>query len=665
MAKKSVTKNYIYNLMYQILVMIIPLITTPYLSRVLGAKNIGIYSYTLSITTYFILFGSLGVAMYGQREIAYLQDNPKKRSITFYEILLMRFITLGISLILFYFSFCNYGQYNIYYKILILEIVANAIDISWYFQGLEEFKKTVVRNTIVKIISVICIFTLVKSSSDLNKYFIIYVLSTFLGNLTLWFYIPKYTEKISIKELKIFKHIKPTLMLFIPQIAIQLYTVLDKTMIGSLVSDKSEVGYYEQAQKIVKLLMTMATSLGTVMMPRIAHTYASGDKKKLKEYMDKSFGFILMLAFPLMFGLISISTHFVPIFYGPGYDKVSIIINVISPIIVIIGLSNVIGTQYLLPTKQQNKFTISVTTGAIVNLILNFILIRMYKSVGASIATVIAECAVTGVQLYLVRKEIKIFDIFKIAFKYIIASIVMFICSMFIGNAINNDLLSIAIQGITSVLVYFILLLLMRDKILFLILNKIFKKKKVNSVDTNIDMEIPVLDKDMVLNEFSNNELLSSLNDNYIEEDNVINNNTNIYMDDISKLIREDNSVIKDIDFNLVDEDMLDIILDETKIYNFRFNNNYFLRGNKYPKILSNSYKFMRYVIDMDINNIAYIDIYNVDSYNLKKIIDYTFRKIYFLQRDGNDITLDINGIFKGSDIINNDYFKDCLRYIR
>ena len=175
MSKKTVAKNYAFNLGYQILAMLIPLITTPYLSRVLGAENIGIYSYTISITTYFILFGSLGVALYGQREIAYVQDNIKKRSKTFFEIFLMKCITLTISLLLFYFNFCIDGQYNIYYRILILEIIANAIDISWYFQGLEEFKKTVIRNAMIKLISVACIFIFIKSSSDLNLYFIIYV----------------------------------------------------------------------------------------------------------------------------------------------------------------------------------------------------------------------------------------------------------------------------------------------------------------------------------------------------------------------------------------------------------------------------------------------------------------------------------------------------------
>lgn len=481
MNKKSIAKNYIYNVSYQILAIILPLITTPYLSRVLGAEKIGIYSYTLSITTYFILFGSLGVAMYGQREIAYVQNNLAKRSKIFFEIFFMRCITLSISLFVFYLTFCVNGQYSLYYKILVLEIIANMIDISWYFQGLEEFKKTVTRNIIVKIISVACIFLLVREQSDLDKYFIIYVLSTFLGNGSLWFYLPKFVTRVKMKELEVAKHIKSTIVLFIPQIAIQIYTVLDKTMIGVIISDKTEVGYYEQAQKVIKLLLTLATSLGTVMIPRISATYSNGNINKVKEYMNKSFMFIMMLACPLMFGLMSIATKFVPVFFGAGYDKVVPLLCIISPIIIFIGLSNVIGMQYLLPTKQQNKFTLSVIIGALVNFILNFILIKHYKAIGASIATVMAEFAVTTVQFILVRKEIKFTDTLRLSYKYIYASMVMFICSIIVGDFIINNLLSIIVQVIVSVSVYFFVLILVKDKLILEAIYKINSKiKKVN-----------------------------------------------------------------------------------------------------------------------------------------------------------------------------------------
>ena len=476
MSKNNISKNYIFNLAYQILSIIIPLITTPYLSRVLGSENIGIHSYTLSITTYFILFGSLGISLYGQREIAYIQDELKKRSIAFFEILFMKTITLSISLILFYFTFCLNGEYHIYYLILILEIIANIVDINWYFQGLEEFKKTVTRNIIVRMVSVICIFIFIKNTSDLKLYFLIYALSTCLGNLSLWFYLPKYTVKCKLKELNIKRHLKPAIMLFIPQVATQVYTVLDKTMIGTIIIDKKEVGYYEQAQKIIKLLMILATSLGTVMMPRIASIYAKGNSKKISEYMNQSFTFILLLAFPIMFGLISISSHFVPVFYGEGYEKVVPLLCIMSPIIVLIGLSNVTGTQYLLPTKQQNKYTLSVVIGAIVNFILNFILIRYYKSIGAAIATVVAELVVTSIQFYLIRKKISLIEVLKISNKYIIASFIMFIISLISGYLISNNFLAVIIQIFVSIIIYFSMLLLLKDKFLIKVINTIKKK---------------------------------------------------------------------------------------------------------------------------------------------------------------------------------------------
>lgn len=476
--KKSLTKNYIYNLIYQIMLLILPLITAPYISRVLGAENIGIYSYTLSISAYFILFGSLGIALYGQREIAYKQKDKEKYSITFWEIFFLRILTMTIALILYYFIFAKGEQYQTYYKVLILEIIGNCIDISWFFQGLEEFKKTVTRNMIVKLISVVCIFLLVKTPNDLYIYFWIYVLSILIGNISLWLYVPKYVSKVKLKNLHFLKHLKPTISLFIPQIAIQVYTLLDKTMVGAIISDKSEVGYYDQGQKIIKILLAVITSLGTVMLPRIANTYSRGEKEEITRYMKKSFNMVFLLAFPMIFGIIAVSKAFVPIFFGPGYEKVVILINVISPIILLIGLSNVTGTQYLLPTKRQKEFTTSVICGAVVNFILNSCLIWKYGAIGASIGTVIAELTVTIVQLYFVRNDFNIKKIAGLSKNYIIASIVMFIVCLFIGRTINDNLMSIVAQVIIGGLIYGMCLLILKDEFIKEILNKIETKIK-------------------------------------------------------------------------------------------------------------------------------------------------------------------------------------------
>jgi O-antigen/teichoic acid export membrane protein len=474
---QSVKKNYLYNLTYQMLTLILPLVTTPYVSRVLGAQNLGIYSYTLSISAFFILFGSLGIAMYGQREIAFVRDSREKRSSTFWEIVTLRAITMLFSIVIFYIAFVNgNNDYRMYYRILLLEMIGNVADISWFFQGLEDFRKTVTRNMAVKLASVTCIFLFVRSGDDLPVYFLIYVFSILLGNLSLWLYLPKLIYGPRRGKLHVFRHFKPTLALFIPQIAVQVYTILDRTMIGAIIADKSEVGYYDQAQKIVKMLLTVVTSIGTVLMPRIAHTYASGDMEKVHGYMRKSFRAVFFLAFPLIFGIISVSDAFVPAFFGAGYDKVRILMPVISPIMFLIGMSNVTGTQYLLPTMRQKEYTISVLAGSGVNFCMNALLIPHFGALGASIGTVIAETAVTGVQIFFTRCDFQWPQIIRSMGTYLLASLVMFAGCLAFRHFIPAGWSSVIGQVVVSALLYGGILMLMKDPCVYMFLNAVKKR---------------------------------------------------------------------------------------------------------------------------------------------------------------------------------------------
>lgn len=494
-AKKSITKNYIYNMVYQVLTLILPLVTTPYLSRVLGAEGIGIYGYTYSIVTYFILFGSLGVALYGQREIAYAQENIEARKKVFIEVNIFRFITIAIATVFYYFFFIRGESYQIYYQILLLELIAAAFDISWFFQGMEEFKRTVTRNVLVRICSVTLVFILVKNPEDLAKFTLIYSLADLIGNVSLWFYLPKYLRGVKVKNINALKHLPQIVLLFIPQIANQIYKILDTTMIGSLVENKAETGYYEQGQKVIRLLLTIVTSLGIVMVPRMASTFASGDKKKINEYMRISFKFVFFLAFPIMFGIISISESFVPLFFGKGYDKVVILINIISPILILMGVANVVGTQFLLPTKRQKEYTISVTIGVIVNFFLNYILIINFESIGASIATVLSQLVVDIIQLWYIRKEFDIKQLFNLSWKYLVSGLVMFALCMgakiildtnMISEIINNiamnfvehkeqfvNIITIGAQVVIGVISYFVMLIILKDDYVFKFFDKI------------------------------------------------------------------------------------------------------------------------------------------------------------------------------------------------
>ena len=506
MAKKSITRNYIYNMIYQVLILVLPLVTTPYLSRVLGAEGIGIYGYTYAVVTYFILFGSLGVAMYGQREIAYAQENIEARKKTFIEIVLFRFVTIAIATVFYYFFFIKGAEYQIYYQILLLELIAAAFDISWFFQGMEEFKRTVTRNVLVRICSVSLVFILVKTKEDLAKFTLIYSLADLIGNLSLWLYVPKYVKGVKVKTINAFRHLPQIILLFIPQIANQIYKILDTTMIGALVADKAETGYYEQGQKVIRLLLTVVTSLGVVMVPRMASTFMSGDNEKIKDYLKMSFRFVFFLAFPIMFGITSIAASFVPVFFGEGYDKVVILISIISPILLLMGMANVLGTQYLLPTKRQKEYTISVVIGLIVNFILNYILIKQYASIGASIATVISELVVVVIQYQYIKKDINFKTLLNLAWKYLVAGLTMFaVCFgvrlLLNANVINTALLDFAdniqmsrtyfinttaiiCQMAAGALTYFVVLVLLKDDYIFKFIDKIkarLLKKQANN----------------------------------------------------------------------------------------------------------------------------------------------------------------------------------------
>lgn len=480
MKRNSITKNYIYNVIYQIIIIILPIITTPYISRTLGAEGVGTYGYVISIVTYFTLIGTLGLTNYGKREIAYVQDNKEKRDRIFSELFLFRIISTMITVGIYIVSLCIHNEYSIYYRILIFEILAMMFDISWFFQGIEEFKKVVIRNTIVKIVSIILIFILIKEPSDLWIYFCIYAISNFVGNATLWIKIRKYIclRKVKLSDLK--KHIKPTISLFIPQIATSIYTVLDKTMLGALTDNVAEVGFYEQSQKIVKIALTLVTTMGAVMIPRIAYTYSIGDKEKISSYMRKTFNFVWMLAFPIMFGIMATAKDLVPWFFGSGYEKVADLMIWSSPIIIFISLSTITGSQFLMSIKKQNVHTMAVIIGSIINVVLNLIMLRAYGAMGAVVSTVIAELAITLIEIiYVVQfKYIKCKDIFYKSYKYILIGLVMFLVVWQVQAKLEASIISTFIEILVGGVIYTGLLLITKDKLFYqYFVNKIIKKK--------------------------------------------------------------------------------------------------------------------------------------------------------------------------------------------
>lgn len=357
------------------------------------------------------------------------------------------------------------------------------IDISWMYQGLEDFKKITIRNFIIKITSIILIFTLVKTQDDLITYMIIYVLTNVIGNGSLWIKINHFVDFKLIKHINIKKFIKPAITMLIPQIASSIYTVLDKTMLGILCNDISEVGYYEQAQKIAKISLTVITAFNTVLVPKISKDYFEGNYKRVNEYMRKTFNFIWFLAVPMMFGMIAISDKFVPWFFGEGFGKVSLLLKCTTPIIVFIAFSTAIGLQYLMSIGKQNIHSRNVIFGAVINTCINFLLIPHLASIGAVIASVIAEgfIAISEI-IYIIRNEgIKLSNVLNKCWHYFLAGIIMLIITYLIGVKLNATIVTTAIQIIVGIATYLIILMLLKDEFLKEVIITLKRKKCYNS----------------------------------------------------------------------------------------------------------------------------------------------------------------------------------------
>ena len=481
MKKTSLTKNYIYNLSYQLLVLVIPLITMPYISRVLGDYNVGVFNFIQAVVGYFVLFGCVGLNLYGQREIAACGDDLVKRSKVFWELQTIRTVTVGVAFLLY--TLCvrlMVKEISLYYYLFSIEILASILDISWFFQGIEQFRVQTIRNLAVKATGVACIFLFVKTEQDLAIYIGCYAATVFLGNLWLWFCLRGDLIRMPMHQLRPLRHIKPVLIVFLPQIATSIYAQLDKTMIKFL-SDFNEVAYYSQAEKIVKLVLTVVTAMGLVMLSRIAIIHSKKDKEQVIKYINNSFRYLFFLMWPCMFGCMAIAHKFVPWYFGAGYEKVAPCMIVLSPIIVMIGLSNTLGTQYLLPTNQMKFYTTSVIVGAVTNALLNLILIKPLGCIGASIATVLAELAVTAVQFWFLRHTFKPTILLQ-GWKNFFAAVVMGAAVWLVSLVTEVSILNTFIEIVVGIVVYVAVLLLLKDDFFLSMLRRVLRRGERDAV---------------------------------------------------------------------------------------------------------------------------------------------------------------------------------------
>lgn len=473
----SLKKNYIYRVFYEILTLITPFITTPYVSRILGADGIGDYSFTNSIIAYFTLFGALGTSSYGAREIARFRNDKEKTSRLFWEIELLTVGTTGVCLL----AWCGVvffgGRFQLLYLALTPFLFATMFDITWYFTGLEMVRRIVVRNSLFRIFGIGILFLFVRKKEDLVVYTLINSGTALLGNLSLWLYLPKMLNKVNFRELRFGHHFHETMIYFIPTIATSIYTVLDKTLIGAITGNSYQNGYYEQATKVIKISKSFVfVAVNAIMTARMSFLFEEQKFDEIRRKIAKSLDFILLLGVGAVFGLLGISHRFVPVFFGEGYEPVENLIYLMSPLILIIGISNCLGSHYYTPSGKRKQSAKYIVAGAVINLVLNLCLIPLLGAQGAVIASIIAELAITFLYVrhcdgYLTAKKI-----FDRIWKRVIAGIVMTAAVWAVGRLNMNPIVVLMIQVISGVAVYGIVLKLLRDNMLDELIGMIAKK---------------------------------------------------------------------------------------------------------------------------------------------------------------------------------------------
>ena len=455
----KVIKNYLYNLSYQILTIILPIITVPYVTRIFTSEALGNYVFYNSIVSYFSLFAMLGIGVYGTKQIAAASDV----SSTFWNIYVIQLIASILAMAVYIIAIFSIPQMGGIIPLIVgITLFAKMIDISWLFSGKEDFKKITIRNVVIRIIGVISIFTFVKSSDDLYLYVFLIVIFDFLGQFVMWVPAKKFIKRPSFNAKIMKKNLHPIVLLFLPQVAISLYVVLDRTLLG-LLGSYSDVGIYEQGQKLISILLKVVSSLGVVMLPRVANLLSERRDKEAQNMVKFSFILYNLIIFSMMFGLIAVNEVFVKLFLGQNFQDVKYVLYVIVFNIMFVGWTNILGYQVLVVRNKNKEFMLSTTIPAFVSVAVNIAIIPFFGYIGASITSVVVEILVFAIQWYYSRNIINKNLLFnKDLAKIICSSLVMFgavmLCKMSLGlDGIVGLAIYLAVGGVSYLGMIFLL----------------------------------------------------------------------------------------------------------------------------------------------------------------------------------------------------------------
>lgn len=465
----AVKKNYIFNFVLTGFNIIFPIISFPYAAKILGPEGIGKVQFVLSYTQYFALIAALGIPIYGVRIISQSTHDEQLLNRNLGQLISIHILCcVGISIIflstILAFSFFDHDR--TIYLLAGLIIVLGFTSLDWYFTGVEKFKLIAIRSVVVKIISLIFLFVFVKTKADYGIYLAISVFSILGNNLYNLFSIRK-NIKLSFKGFG--NHLKPLMYTFGTTVATSMYTLLDTVLLGFFANDKS-VGLYSASVKLTKISIPFIISSAIVLMPRISKLFGKNDMESLNIVLNKSFNFIVIVAVPVCFALMILAPQLIYVFSGSQFNEAIVTMRILSPLTLIIGLGYFWGFQILIPAGKEKEMLVSVLLGMGINLLLNFILIPIYKQNGAAVANVISEIAVTFGYMFFCLKVVR----FKISHKSLVYNGIAALPLIFIALCVNKLVVNIYYQLILSGIMFF--------AIYFFIQIKLFKNSIVKEM---------------------------------------------------------------------------------------------------------------------------------------------------------------------------------------
>lgn len=478
---KSLLKNFIYNSIFTILNLLFPIITLPYVSRIIGADGIGRINFSNSIMNYFLIVASLGIPLYGVREIAKVKNDDTELGRAVSEILIINFISTIICITAYYLMVNIFGYFKDDYILFLISGISlflNIFNLDWFYQGLEEYKYITFRSAVIKIISIISMFFFVKDRNDYIIYALINVLALSGNNLINILNLKRFVRP-QFKSLRIKRHLKSIMVLLSIQVAVNIYINLDTTMIGIL-ADKESVGYYSNAIKINKIIVSVITSISTILLPRLSEYV---NEKKFDDFnllVEKAFKFIIYISVPAMIGVFFLSEPIIIILSGKEFVPAINTMRILVPLILVLGIGNLFGTQVLMPLGKEKKIFFSVFMGALINFIINLILIPKFKQNGAAISTIIAESTVMICQVFLAFKYLS----FKVSIKdfknNILSNLAMILILLVISISIKNLFVKFILSVLSGAITYLSFNILLKDKLTNEVISRIMRIKKVH-----------------------------------------------------------------------------------------------------------------------------------------------------------------------------------------